>query len=609
MTSTDEGPGAGRQHAVGLDRRQLLAAGGLAGLGTLGTPFGTEGAFAAPKADPVTMAMHVHGSFSEGIGSMAAHLDQAKRVGVDVIWWTDHDFRRTAYGYRDAIRFDGAREPADSWDLSWAPSSTPEIASAGHSFVSTPANPDESGDKLRVHATAASGAGWGTHLVQAVSQNSMYSTSYSDTTLVVDVRPERVGSAARGVIEIASSYRPASGGRPAGQYRIQYRIGEPAGHSTEEGGLLGVVGIPAGPADQWQRLRLDLRSDHAALWPDTVAEDASLWRLRLGVRVRDGADARVLFDRLRFERDRAKPADSTALLLDVMRQYRSRYPTVRQYAAAEISLVLHLNAFGGDGTLPAYTGDPVKSSSVAAQRQMVDFLHDHGAVVSINHPLQGAASDLDLASRLITTRGVGADVIEIGTGKPTEKLIRVFDIAARNAVFLTANGTTDDHEGTDWLKGRRWVTGVWSPTKRRGDLCDALRAGRAWFFDPLRWDGGLDLRVEGTRSMGGVLFTSKARVDVRVRAADLPRGATVELVRGRCDLAGPSRLAPANSVRRVSAQRFASGRWSTGVRRGDGAYVRAAVRAANGDLIAFSNPVWVLPESRRGEIRVPRPRR
>jgi hypothetical protein len=88
------------QHA-GLDRRSFLAAGGLLGVNTIGVPIGAEG-FAFPKAasDPVSMAMHIHGSFSEGIASMDAHLEQARRHGVDVIWWIDHDFRRTAHGYR-----------------------------------------------------------------------------------------------------------------------------------------------------------------------------------------------------------------------------------------------------------------------------------------------------------------------------------------------------------------------------------------------------------------------------------------------------------------------------------------------------------------------------
>jgi hypothetical protein len=371
-----------------------------------------------------------------------------------------------------------------------------------------------------------------------------------------------------------------------------------------------VVGIPAGSADQWQRLRLNLRADHAALWPDTIADDASLWRLRLGVRARQGATAKVYFDRLRFVRKRTFGADGMARLEDVVAQYRDRYPHITQYAASEISLVMHLNAFGGDNKLPTYDQDRATlDPSVTAQKTMVDWLHRHGATVSLNHPLQGTSGPKDLARRLVETHGNGADVIEVGTDMTPSHLVNVFDIAARNAVFLTANGTTDDHKGVDWLRGRRWVTRVWSPTKRRGDLCTALQAGRAWFYDPLHWNGLLDLQVNGTTRMGGVLFTKRARFDLMVRATELPKQSTVAIVVGRCDLAGVDHLAPDNQVRRVPAQRFAGGRWRATIQRGDGVYVRASINNGAGRLIAFSNPIWVLPPSRRDDISVPPLRR
>ncbi|HMB70626.1 MAG TPA: hypothetical protein VKU85_15020, partial [bacterium] len=42
---------------------------------------------------PYSVAMHMHGSLSEGTGSMEWHAEQARLAGVDVIWWTDHDWR------------------------------------------------------------------------------------------------------------------------------------------------------------------------------------------------------------------------------------------------------------------------------------------------------------------------------------------------------------------------------------------------------------------------------------------------------------------------------------------------------------------------------------
>ena len=433
-----------------LDRRSLLIAGaagaGIGAASSLGIPTGTAGAFAKPTLDPVSMAMHIHSSFSEGVASMDAHLYQARRLGVDVIWWTEHDFRKMAHGYRTSIAFDGPTEAAQHWNFDWLKRSSGPLASGSHSFVTTPVNPGEAGGKMQVVATAQSGTSWATHALQARSQNSVYSTSYSDTTVELDVYPQQLGNDARIVVEIMSSYRPASGGRPAGQYRIQYRLGEGAGYRTEDSGLLGIVGLAAPPTGAWRRLTLRPRDDHAVLWPDTVADDASLWRINLGLMVRDGASARVVFDRLKFLRTRKGSASSIRLQQAAIDAYRQRYPAITQFAAAEISLVMHLNAFGGTGELPAYKSPlAIKDNSLVAQRAMITQLRRQGATVCLNHPMVGAGTHLNLAQRLIRTNGMGAQVMEVGNGMHPAAMARVFDAASRNGVLLTANGATDDH--------------------------------------------------------------------------------------------------------------------------------------------------------------------
>ncbi len=592
-----------------LDRRDLLklAAGGLVGVGTLGLPASGAAASTVGTGGPVTMAMHIHGSFSEGTASMDAHLDQAKRLGVDVVWWTDHDFRVAALGYRRAVGFDGQQEYENGLAWTWVPYTSGNPPLADHEFVATPHSPDEAGGALRVRVTGPVDGSPASYLLEGEAWNFAYTTSYVDTVLELDVLPELVSESAVVVVEIASSYRPASGRRPAGQYRLQYRIGAPPGHRRADSGRLGIVGVPVAGTG-WQRVRMDLRADHAKLWPDTVAGDASIKQLRVGVRAVGAATAQAVVDRLRFLRDRQSAADGMALLRGLVRAYRARYPGITQYAASEISLVEHLNAFGGDGTLPTYdTTTPVKDPSVEAQRAMVSFLHRHGAVVSINHPAPGTS----LARQLVTTNGLGADIIEIGTARQVERLAEAFDVAARNAVFLTASGVSDDHAGDDWLNRAtaRWVTGTWAGSRASGELCAAMAAGRAWFFDPLWWRGELDLLVDGRVPMGGVLLTRHRTVPVRVTATALPRNGLLELVVGRCDRAGADVLQPANRSVTVPARRVVGGRWSTDVARGGGVYIRAMVRRYDGTVVGFSNPVWVLPARLQGQLAVPRDRR
>jgi hypothetical protein len=596
---------------TGVSRRTLLRwTGGLLGAGSLGVPTGTTGAIAQHADGPVSMAMHIHGSFSEGMASMDAHLFQAERLGVDVIWWTDHDFRAAAFGYRTAVGFEGEHEPEGPWDWSWAPVSSGDLQ-ASHEFVEAPHSPDEEGGALRFTALAGGASDWSSYQLRAVAANLLYSTSYYDTTLCLDVLALQVDRDAQVVVEVVSSYRAATHGRPAGQYRMQYRIGGTrTGRHLEEDGLLGVVKVPAGAADAWRRVTMDLRADHEALWPDTVSLDASLFALQIGVRARKGAAVAAVVDRLRFVRTRAGNADALGALREAIRASSARYPAVAQFAASEVSLVKHLNAFGGDRVLPTYDMPyAVKDASDSLQRAAVDFLHDHGAVVSLNHPLQDSGGARALASRLVTTNGNGADVIEIGTKASFSTLEDVFDIAARNAVFLTANGATDDHDGDNWLTTKpataRWLTSVWSPTRRKGDLCQALKAGRAWFYDPLHWRGDFDLLVDGLTRMGGVHFTSRRRVALEVTATRLSRQCTLELVVGPCDRAGTSSLSAVNVRTAVPAREVLNGHWSSVVPVRGGVYVRAMVRSSRGRVIGYSNPVWVLPADLAGRIPVP----
>jgi hypothetical protein len=136
-----------------------------------------------------------------------------------------------------------------------------------------------------------------------------------------------------------------------------------------------------------------------------------------------------------------------------------------------------------------------------------------------------------------------------------------------------------------------------------------MSAGRAWFYDPLRWSGELDLLVDGHVPMGGVLLTRHRRVSLQVTATRLPREGALELVVGQCDRAGAGQLQPLNTSRAVPASTVVAGRWSTEVVREEGVYVRVMVRTSNGVVAGFSNPVWVLPARLTGELPVPVNRR
>ena len=89
---------------------------------------------------PYSVAMHMHGSFSEGMGSMEWHAAQAAALGLDVLWWTDHDWRVAEWQHTRRFDFEAAvwdaalqriTEPDDAypfqdrwWDVGSSPTAS-----------------------------------------------------------------------------------------------------------------------------------------------------------------------------------------------------------------------------------------------------------------------------------------------------------------------------------------------------------------------------------------------------------------------------------------------------------------------------------------------------
>ena len=572
-----------------VSRRSVLRAGMLAGLGVPVLAGCTPGPASMPgparaggpggpaRTDPVALAMHLHSSFSEGTASMATHLDQARRLGVDVLFWTDHDFRVSAQGYRRRLGLGDWTDIEHGVRLTWRRRIEGALTDADVTFAAGAATVAARGD--------------GTLWLDADAWNSTYSGSLADTTLQLELSPVTLGPDAHLALQLDLSYHPAGGGRPAGQYRLTYRFGPFARRVRRATARDGEVDVPV-PTGGWSTLSLRPVDDIAALWPDLVAEDNSIHRLRVGLATRRGATGRGAVRHVTFVR--ARRGDSLALMREVMARYAERYPDRRQYAALEVSLVRHLNWFGGELVMPDYGARaPVKDGAVPAAMAMVQLIHRHGGLASYNHPLGGSKEAT--AEHMVTTGALGADIVEIAYAGPStvDGMLHVLDACARNLVFVTGNGVTDDHRGTDWYDDAKsnWVTKVWASSVDLLDLQDALRAGRAWCYKPDAWKGTLQLAAGGAAAMGGVVVTGQRTVPVTVTATDLPADGSVEIVTGRTDRAAP---APAieSTVSRGEHSFDAPA----------GSYVRAMVRDAAGRIVGIGNPVWLLREDPPGGV-------
>lgn len=556
----------------------LLAAGAAVAGGAL--PAGGSATAAAVRLLPVSMATHIHGPFSEGLASYAAHLEQARRYKVDVVWWTDHDFRIAAFGHRQAVHFDGPTETEHGLAWTWKQHVVGKPDSHGADFVASPRSPqDGTGKALRLAAT-----GVGSVRFEGTAWNAMANACVADTELALDVLPEQVGAGGALTLDVQLSNQPGKG-----ILRIGYHIGgvDKVTHTVD--GANGTVRLPAKPG-VWQRCVFVPRDDIAKLWPDVVAGDNALTGLALEVR-----QGRFVVDRLTFTRSRRAGQAGEQLRAEVLAAVAKRYPDVTQFRAMEVSMVRHLNWFGGDQTLPAFPSPPLRDNDAALAASMVRWLHAHGGLVCWNHPMDVAKRD-ELAKLVVTQAALGVDLVEIGRD-PLEDLLWVYDVAARNGVFFTALGSSDDHDATDWAANEEhFVSHVWSPSKSRADLLRALSAGAAWFTDLTAYRGAMDLRVGGVGYMGAVLVGS-APVAVDVSATKLPKGASLEIVVGKVG----TDLKPSTKV-------IASKAGKRQVTVKPGTYVRAQVRLKNDSIAGVSNPLWLLAKAPAAPIPAARRR-
>lgn len=600
-----------------LSRRSFLAAGGLAA-GALLAPGEharslAAAAFRGRSLRPVRMgSLHVHASFSEGQGSMAAALSEARRYGSDVVWWTEHDFRMAAQGYRTAVGFDGPFEGTGTTRWDWVPETVGTPASTQATYAEEPHSPDEAGRALRLEARGEGERFSGLRLV-GMAWNSTYTTNLADTTVELDVLAQALGEDAILAIEMRLSYHPATGGRPAGQYRLRYELGPegepPPPHPDPADPLLGIVPLRSTGdeiGEGWRRLALRPVQDIAACWPDLYAADNGLFRIHVNAWARRGATVRVALDRLRFHRSRRAGDESLAMQAEFIRHYAEAYPELRQYQSSEISLVRHLNWFGGDFHLPRYPGyypdgPPVRNGGEEPTRRMIDYIHSAGGLAQLNHPTD---DNDDLAAYLVRTRALGADLVEIGRN-PLEEYLGALDVAARNAVFFTATGINDDHGGL-WARNFPWATSVWSRSAERDHLVAALRAGRAWMTDPARYRGELDFEVRGRPAMGAVVSGAPASVNLRISATDLPAGGALEIVEGPIDLPGGTPDEDATRTETIAGAALRR-RGTVRYRVPRGHFVRTAVRDGAGAIVGLSNPVWLL--DRGADVEVPPARR
>jgi hypothetical protein len=305
----------------------------------------------------------------------------------------------------------------------------------------------------------------------------------------------------------------------------------------------------------------------------------------------------------------------------------TKYPAVTQQQGLEISWLLpHVNWFGSNVVMTDYSHVKPAGYTDYLVSTAIPRIHAAGGLASYNHPFgyidmpiyPGSQQDqilANVATQMLPSgsapAALGCDLLEVGYnargGVDVTHLLELWDIMSRNAIFLTGNGVSDDHHGTDWLGiYNNWITSAWSASTAQPDLLAALAAGRAWCGALSTFRGSLDLLVDGSVPMGSVSVSSLTSRQLAVTATQVPCNGSVQVLQGAVDYAGTSGLTGNSKViASYSAAQVAGGMVTLPVDTSADSYLRTQVLRGT-RVVGLSNPVWLLHNAPPGGIPGPR---
>ena len=584
---------------------------------------------------PYGVALHLHGSMSEGKASMRGHAAAARAVvpGLDVLWWTDHDWRIAAHTYVEAFDFEEGLEESElvprpyregQWDgraglPDWKPGldptappppgsfeavrktwrlAVPEASLPGEWLVETSRDEARQGVQS-LHVRAASDAPRPRQVVLsfAASRRRHIASLASGVRLRLSVLPADLSGGARLIVRVGLSQAiPGRGVRLDYVLSEEGLYGEPVPASrrrvrvpgTDKAVDVASVPLEAAPGT-WNDWTLELSRDAEAL--GLGGGDNSLVSLSLVVEVRGEGRAEAYFDALRIERDRV----GEPLFAEARRMAEALgdgEPV--HYVGQEISYAAHLNAYGPDVPLSDSPGHPHGYTP----REAVAFVHDHGGLVSLNH-FFGVMFDRRIAEsaraqpyfdaaleRLVANRAYGVDLLEVGyraRGYGLEGYLALWDGLSREGIRLVGVGVSDSHEAdVGWHEGpNNFITWIYARSPAQADLLAGLGAGRAFFGDPTRFSGRLDIHAEGGGRMGDLLVRPAGPVEVELEADGLRPGQSIRVIRDG---------APAGHFESPGSA------WSRRVRIDLQAPTFLRFEVQEGDAtVALSNPLYLRP--------------
>jgi hypothetical protein len=580
-------------------RLLLIAALSFIGWGT------SERLWLVNESLPVYSAqMHLHGSMSEGAGSMRGANQRGLEAGVDVLWWTDHDWRMSYHTYIDGCNFE-----MDSLETKIDTVLSGDDRAVG--FYLTPV----SGNGDLTHENVAISADRAVQGTRALKMNvAAASNDFEQCYYQYDVDRRRAKRSLASNVQLHFAVYPENDEREDVRICVRVKLStQPpdldivelryvmtsqdsatvAGWNTEDVKYVPLTYIPR----QWNEFDVNLTADAEQYGLGGI--DNSLQFVLFGVELQSALTT-VYFDDYRITHELEGP-ELLARARQMAQEYTQEFGTLN-YIGQELSYQAHLNTWGD--WVPMIDYDVNYDGLNAAET--ANFVHANNSICSLNHIFKTTGSMLTTdpveiremedqkIQTLINNRVYGADILEVGypvRGLSITSFLRVWDALSAAGIYVTGNGISDTHtNGTNgWLGKNNFVTLIHAETSGQQDLLTGLQRGHAYFGDPHIFKGTFSVTTADGHVQGQVVETGKPAHTIVTQIDGLQTGMQVKLLQNGVELW--SEIADGSVLSR-----------QTEIVTDNKTFVRVEVWGIDDRPLVFSNPIYFV---REGATNIP----
>ena len=475
------------------------------------------------------MHMHLHTCFQPGM-SMAAHMYNARKLGMKYIWFTDHD-SATGIGKRSITGYSFEDDVLNKGDHGFFEAEFSENASFSYTI-------DGNLKQASFTAQADERPVWQSGGVYFHSTGHRHNPALlMETSLRIGLSAGEISQDTRLVLDVTLSQRPPE----CKKSHILYVLGDPSGLEAEDHQIIPLK-IKNGFAEL--PLYLDVSDDIMIGGKDNVFDT-----LTVTLQVRSGAvlsadirDFQIRFNK-NFEQAHLAQKEEAARV--------GKLYDITPFVAFEFSKTEHKNCFSSNvPTLNlAEMNWKVSNSTVA------DHTRKHNGIFAINHPLAisllkrkefDPMQRLNVVARsaaaLLSCDAYGASLVEVGypmgrNGFDLQAYLLHWDLLSSGGLFLTGYGCNDCHRNNEnWFEGNNFATwiGVDSSCQHpvnETEFVNALRKGRVYTGDPVKIKGPVSFETKEGFQQGSVFTTDRvSELTVCFRAQDVKPGWKFRLI-------------------------------------------------------------------------------